>query len=227
MPFLKGENPHRPAPGSVLRVEPILDKRAIGRIKKMLRDHPRDLCLFVLGMNRAFPPSYSNGCCWRMYYNCPYKCTTRSNGQRKIKCFSSCHILVILLVAHSPTTSATALNSAGQSPTLLVCKTVLESLPFTRLLDSLVIINHVSHVFGRGNVYGSTPNYSAYGSLDSYPYGGLPFGHLGRNTIRNGNIFPIGFSQVLRLMLLQSGNVLFADSSKPNLRHRDFFDFAL
>jgi len=40
MPFLKGENPHRPAPGSVLKVEPIRDKRAIGRIKKMLRDHP-------------------------------------------------------------------------------------------------------------------------------------------------------------------------------------------
>jgi len=54
MPFLKGENPHRPAPGSVLKVEPIRDKRAIGRIKKMLRDHPRDLCLFVLGMNTAF-----------------------------------------------------------------------------------------------------------------------------------------------------------------------------
>jgi len=54
MPFLKGENPHRPAPGSVLKVEPIRDKRAIGRIKKMLQDHPRDLCLFVLGMNTAF-----------------------------------------------------------------------------------------------------------------------------------------------------------------------------
>lgn len=54
MPFLKGENPHRPAPGSVLKVDPIRDKRAIGRIKKMLRDHPRDLCLFVVGMNTAF-----------------------------------------------------------------------------------------------------------------------------------------------------------------------------
>jgi|GEM_PF-1644240 len=58
MPFLKGENPHRPAPGSVLKVEPIRDRMAIGRIKKMLRDHPRDLCLFVLGMNRG---SSSNG----------------------------------------------------------------------------------------------------------------------------------------------------------------------
>jgi len=47
MPFLKGENPHRPAPGSVLKVEPIRDKRVIGRIKKMLRDHPRDLVVKV------------------------------------------------------------------------------------------------------------------------------------------------------------------------------------
>jgi len=54
MPFLKGENPHRPAPGSVLKVEPIRNRKAIARIKKMLRDHPRDLCLFVLGMNTAF-----------------------------------------------------------------------------------------------------------------------------------------------------------------------------
>jgi len=54
MAFLKGQNPHRPALGSVLKVEPIRDKKAISRIKKMLRDHPRDLCLFVLGMNTAF-----------------------------------------------------------------------------------------------------------------------------------------------------------------------------
>jgi integrase len=54
MAFLKGENPHHPALGSVLKVEPIRDKRAIGRIKKLLRDQPRDLCLFVVGMNTAF-----------------------------------------------------------------------------------------------------------------------------------------------------------------------------
>jgi integrase len=54
MAFLKGENPHHPALGSVLKVEPIRDKRAIARIKKLLRDHPRDLCLFVVGMNTAF-----------------------------------------------------------------------------------------------------------------------------------------------------------------------------
>ena len=54
MAFLKWQNPHRPPPGSVLKVEPIHDKKAISRIKKLLRDHPRDLCLFVLGMNTAF-----------------------------------------------------------------------------------------------------------------------------------------------------------------------------
>jgi integrase len=54
MAFQKGENPHHPLRGSVLTVEPIRDKKAIQRIKKMLRDQPRDLCLFVLGINTAF-----------------------------------------------------------------------------------------------------------------------------------------------------------------------------
>jgi integrase len=54
MPFAKGENPHHPAPGSMLKVDPIRDKKAIERVKKLLRDHPRDLCLFVLGINTAF-----------------------------------------------------------------------------------------------------------------------------------------------------------------------------
>jgi integrase len=54
MAFQKGENPHHPRLGSVLTVEPIRDKKAIDRIKKLLRDHPRDLCLFVVGINTAF-----------------------------------------------------------------------------------------------------------------------------------------------------------------------------
>ncbi|MBW4421921.1 MAG: site-specific integrase [Myxacorys californica WJT36-NPBG1] len=54
MAFQKGENPHHPLPGSILTVEPIRDKKAIERIKKLLRDQPRDLCLFVLGINTAF-----------------------------------------------------------------------------------------------------------------------------------------------------------------------------
>ncbi|MBW4661969.1 MAG: tyrosine-type recombinase/integrase [Drouetiella hepatica Uher 2000/2452] len=54
MPFQKGENPHHPASGSTIKVEPIRDKKAIGRIKKVLADHPRDLCLFTLGINTAY-----------------------------------------------------------------------------------------------------------------------------------------------------------------------------
>ena len=50
----KGENPNHPLKGSTIHVEPIREKTAIKRIKKMLRDHPRDLCLFTLGINTAF-----------------------------------------------------------------------------------------------------------------------------------------------------------------------------
>lgn len=54
MPFKSGENPHRPAVGSTIRVQPIRDRAAIKRIKKLLRDQPRDLCLFTTGINTAF-----------------------------------------------------------------------------------------------------------------------------------------------------------------------------
>ena len=54
MPFQPGENPHHPAAGSAIKVEPIRDKKAIARIKKVLADHPRDLCLFTLGINTAY-----------------------------------------------------------------------------------------------------------------------------------------------------------------------------
>lgn len=54
MLFQKGENPHHPTSGSTTKVEPIRDKRAIARIKKVLADHPRDLCLFTLGINTAY-----------------------------------------------------------------------------------------------------------------------------------------------------------------------------
>lgn len=57
MPFQPGQNPHHPARGSSIRVEPIRDKPAIKRIKKLLRDRPRDLCLFTLGINTALRAS--------------------------------------------------------------------------------------------------------------------------------------------------------------------------
>lgn len=57
MPFKKGENPHHPPPGSTIKVEPIRDKKAIKRIKKILADEPRNLCLFTLGINTAYRAS--------------------------------------------------------------------------------------------------------------------------------------------------------------------------
>ena len=54
MPFPKGQNPNHPAAGSTIKVEPIRDKKAIHRIKKILADRPRDLCLFTLGINTAY-----------------------------------------------------------------------------------------------------------------------------------------------------------------------------
>lgn len=54
MPFVKGQNPHHPAKGSSIKVEPIRAKTAIANIKKMLSDKPRDLCLFTLGINTAY-----------------------------------------------------------------------------------------------------------------------------------------------------------------------------
>jgi integrase len=54
MGFQKGENPHRPALGSSIKVQPIRLKKDIETIKNNLADNPRDLCLFVLGINTAF-----------------------------------------------------------------------------------------------------------------------------------------------------------------------------
>ena len=54
MLFLKGQNPNHPTAGSTIKVEPIRDKKAISRIKKILGDQPRDLCLFTLGINTAY-----------------------------------------------------------------------------------------------------------------------------------------------------------------------------
>lgn len=47
----RGENFNRPEPGSDIRVEPIKKFRDIKSIKKLLADKPRDLALFVLGIN--------------------------------------------------------------------------------------------------------------------------------------------------------------------------------
>ena len=44
----------RPAKGSSIKVDPIRDLKAIKRIKKILSDSPRDLCLFTFGINTAY-----------------------------------------------------------------------------------------------------------------------------------------------------------------------------
>ena len=53
-PIAEIKNPNHPKKGSAIKVEPIRDKKAIDRIKKQLRDSPRDLCLFILGINTAY-----------------------------------------------------------------------------------------------------------------------------------------------------------------------------
>jgi len=47
----KGENWNHPAKGSSITVEPIRNSKDIKAIKRMLADSPRDLCIFVLGIN--------------------------------------------------------------------------------------------------------------------------------------------------------------------------------
>ena len=47
----KGENFNHPKKGSRLKVEPIKDRKDIETIKNILKDRPRDLALFVVGIN--------------------------------------------------------------------------------------------------------------------------------------------------------------------------------
>ena len=47
----KRRNPNHPAKGSQIKVEPIRDLKDIATIKKLLKDKPRDLALFTLGIN--------------------------------------------------------------------------------------------------------------------------------------------------------------------------------
>lgn len=46
-------NPNHPAKGSIIRVDPIRDRKDIATIKRLLADKPRDLALFVVGINTA------------------------------------------------------------------------------------------------------------------------------------------------------------------------------
>ena len=47
----KGQNTNRPAKGSTIKVDPIKKIRDIKSIKALLKDKPRDFCLFTMGIN--------------------------------------------------------------------------------------------------------------------------------------------------------------------------------
>lgn len=47
----KGQNPNHPKKDSVIKVQPIIKPKDINSIKKLLSDKPRDLAIFVLGIN--------------------------------------------------------------------------------------------------------------------------------------------------------------------------------
>jgi integrase len=54
MPIQKNTNPHAPKKGATIKVEPIRSVKDIKSIKKLLSDHPRNFCLFTLGINTAY-----------------------------------------------------------------------------------------------------------------------------------------------------------------------------
>lgn len=54
MALQKHQNPNHPKRGSSIKVEPIRELKDIKNIKKLLANHPRDLCLFTLGINTAY-----------------------------------------------------------------------------------------------------------------------------------------------------------------------------
>lgn len=49
-----GKNTNHPRKGSSIKVEPIRDLEAIKKIKQLLAERPRDLCLFTFGINSAY-----------------------------------------------------------------------------------------------------------------------------------------------------------------------------
>lgn len=51
------KNPNHPKKGSNIKVAPIRDIAVIQRIKRQLSGHPRNLCLFAIGINTAFRAS--------------------------------------------------------------------------------------------------------------------------------------------------------------------------
>ena len=50
----KISNPNHPKKGASIKVEPIKSLEDIANIKDSLADHPRNLCLFIMGINTAY-----------------------------------------------------------------------------------------------------------------------------------------------------------------------------
>lgn len=53
----KGGNENHPPKGSRIKVEPIRSLKSIKTIKQLLNNHPKNFCLFVLGINTALRAS--------------------------------------------------------------------------------------------------------------------------------------------------------------------------
>ena len=52
--IMKGRNTNHPKKGASIKVQPIRGLDAISSIKRNLSRHPRNLCLFTLGINTAY-----------------------------------------------------------------------------------------------------------------------------------------------------------------------------
>ena len=50
---LNGQNPNHPQKGSTITVDPIRSEKDIKKVKRLLRDNPRDLLLFTMGINNG------------------------------------------------------------------------------------------------------------------------------------------------------------------------------
>lgn len=50
---LNGKNPNHPQKGSTITVDPIRSEKDIKKIKRLLKDNPRDLLLFTMGINNG------------------------------------------------------------------------------------------------------------------------------------------------------------------------------
>jgi len=55
-----GGNENHPQKGSTIKVEPIKNRKDISTLKKLLLDRPRDLALFIIGINTNLISIYTS-----------------------------------------------------------------------------------------------------------------------------------------------------------------------